>query len=104
MLGNFLQEKEDLMREIERGDISKVPNLEDIPPLINQIFQLPNFGSDIENFVAGLSRLEQNYSQMTIVRSHRRSKAHIFDRPSSGIFDRPLSGIFDRPLSGSGFP
>ena len=96
MLGNFLQEKEDLMREIERGDISKVPNLEDIPPLINQIFQLPNFGSDIENFVAGLSRLEQNYSQMTIVRSHRRSKVHIFDRPSSGIFDRPLSG--------SGFP
>ena len=48
ILGNFLQEKEDLMREIERGDISKVPNLEDIPPLINQIFQLTNFGSDIK--------------------------------------------------------
>ena len=48
MLSNFLQEKEDLMREIERGDISKVPNLEDIPPLINQIFQLTNFGSDIK--------------------------------------------------------
>ena len=80
ILNNFRQEKEDLMSKIEQGDISKVPNLEDIPPLINQIFQLLNFGSDIENFVAALSRLEQNYSQMTIVRSHRRSKVlSIFD-------------------------
>ena len=70
------------MKELEQGDMKNVPSANEIPVMIKELYNLPNFGVDIKKVQEGIDEVNQRFptAEFKYVDLPRNGGKNIFEK------------------------